>query len=87
MVSLAGAAALMLTPHLPALRDLPRVLVVPDADPGEKGQTGEALAARLAAWLTAKGCRADVATLPELCPDAPPECKDLADVAATKGKP
>ena len=83
-----GAAARMLEAHLPALRDVARVRVVPDADPGKKGAEGEALAARLVGWLRAAGVgRADVARLPDLCPDAPEGCKDLADVAeaAMKG--
>jgi len=83
-----GAAARMLEAHLPALRDVARVAVVPDADPGRKGAEGEALAARLVGWLRAAGVRrVDVATLPDLCPDAPEGCKDLADVAeaAMKG--
>jgi len=83
-----GAAARMLAAHLPALRDVARVAVVPDADPGRKGAEGEALAARLVGWLRAAGVRrVDVATLADLCPDAPEGCKDLADVAeaAMKG--
>jgi len=83
-----GAAARMLEPHLPALRDVRRVLVVPDADAGDKGAEGEALAARLVGWLRAAGCRAEVARLVDLCPDAPEGCKDLADVAnATRKEP
>ena len=82
-----GAAARMLEAHLPALRDVARVAVVPDADPGRKGAEGEALAARLVGWLRAAGVRrVDVATLPDLCPDAPEGCKDLADVAAAAMK-
>lgn len=77
-----GAAARMLEVHLPAMRSLPGVYVVPDNDPGEKGQTGYALAARLVAWLRAAGVKADLQTLGELCEHAPAECKDLADVAA-----
>jgi hypothetical protein len=76
------AAAKMLTPHLPALRDCRRVLVVPDADKGEKGDEGKALARRLVAWLRAAGCRSEMKTLGDLCPEAPEDCKDLADVAA-----
>lgn len=76
------AAARMLTPHLPALRDCRRVLVVPDADGGEKGTEGKALARRLVAWLRAAGCQSEMKTLKDLCPDAPEDCKDLADVAA-----
>jgi hypothetical protein len=80
-----GAAAQMLDAHLPALRDVRRVRVVPDADPGAKGAEGEAHAARLVAWLRCAGVRADLATLADLCPDAPPACKDLADIAKLKG--
>jgi len=76
-----GAAARMLTPNLPALRDVSRVLVVPDNDPGDKGAEGMAQAYKLAAWLRGNGCRADVALLADLCPDAAAGCKDLADVA------
>ena len=76
-----SGACKMLEAHLPALRSLRLVRVVPDADPGKKGAEGEALAAKLVAWLRAAGCRAEVSTLSELVPDAPPECKDLADVA------
>ena len=83
-----GAAARMLDAHLPALRAVRRVRVVPDADPGPKGAEGEALAARLVGWLRAAGCRAAVATLADLCPHAPEACKDLADAAAAaKGNP
>lgn len=82
-----GAAARMLEAHLPALRDVRRVRVVPDADAGAKGAEGEALAARLVAWLRCAGVRADLATLADLCPDAPPTCKDLADIAKMKGCP
>lgn len=82
-----GAAARMLEAHLPALRDVRRVRVVPDADPGPKGAEGDALAARLAGWLTFAGVRADVARLVDLVPDAPEGCKDLADVAATVKQP
>lgn len=78
------AAARMLTPHLDALRDCRRVVVVPDADKGEKGAEGKALGRRLVAWLRAAGCRAELKTLGDLCPDAPEDCKDLADVAAWK---
>lgn len=77
-----GAAARMLEAHLGTMRDMRRVRVVPDNDPGEKGAEGEALAARLVAWLRYAGVRADVATMRELCPDMPADCKDMADVAA-----
>ena len=72
-----GAAARMLDAHLPALRDVRRVRVVPDADAGDKGAEGEALAARLVAWLTFSGVRADVARLVDLVPDAPEGAKTL----------
>jgi len=76
-----GAAAKMLEAHLPALRNAKTVRVVPDNDGGEKGAEGEAKAAKLVGWLRAAGCRSELNTLAELCPTAPPECKDLADVA------
>ena len=76
-----SGACKMLEAHLPALRSLRLVRVVPDADPGPKGAEGEALAAKLVAWLRAAGCRAEVSTLPDLLPDLLPECKDLADAA------
>jgi hypothetical protein len=79
-----GAAAVALEPHLPALRDVRRVRVVPDADPGDKGAEGEALAARLAGWLRYAGGQADVARLADLVPDAPEGCKDLADIAKAR---
>ena len=82
-----GAAARMLEAHLPALRDVRRVRVVPDADPGPKGAEGEALAARLVGWLRFAGVRADVARLVDLVPDAPEGCKDLADVAKARNNP
>lgn len=83
-----GAVARMLEAHLPALRDMRRVRVVPDADPGAKGAEGEALAARLVGWLRFAGVKAEVSTMADLCPDAPEGCKDLADVAAKlKGCP
>lgn len=78
-----GACPRMLAPHLPALRDLRRVYVMPDNDPGEKGATGADMAAHLVGWLRAEGCRADVALMATLYPDAPADCKDLADLAAT----
>ena len=79
-----GAAARMLDPHLPALREARKVHVVPDNDPGAKGDEGQALAAKLVGWLRAAGCRATLSTLADLCPDAPEGCKDLADVAAAR---
>ena len=86
-----GAAARALDPLLPALLDCRRVLVVPDNDPGRKGLEGQALAARLVAWLRHAGARAEVATLADLglvrtddlgweeC-----EIKDLADAARSR---
>ena len=54
----------------------------------DRGQwQDQALAARLVGWLRAAGCRATLSTLPELYPDAPADCKDLADIAATKANP
>lgn len=80
-----GACARMLEPHLAELRRR-RVRVVPDNDPGEKGDTGQQLAARLVGWLRAAGCtRAEVSTMKDLLPDLPPECKDLGDAAKLKG--
>ena len=80
-----SGAVKMLEPHLPALRVLRRVRVVPDADPGPKGTEGERLASNLVAWLRAAGCCSDVATLADLIPDASTACKDLADVSKIKG--
>lgn len=80
-----SGACKMLEAHLPALRVLRRVHVVPDADPGPKGAEGERLAAKLVAWLRAAGCRAEVSTLADLIPDASTDCKDLADVSQMKG--
>lgn len=82
-----GAAARALEAHLPALRDARRVRVVPDADAGDRGAEGEALAARLVGWLQFNGVRADVARLVDLVPDAPEGCKDLADVSKARNKP
>ena len=82
-----GAIVKMLDPHLQALRAARLVRVVPDNDAGAKGAEGQALAARLVGWLRAAGCRATLSTLPELYPDAPADCKDLADIASTKANP
>ena len=82
-----GACARMLEPHLSALRDMNRVRVVPDNDQGDKGAEGEALGHRLVAWLRAAGVRSDLALLSDLCPNLPPDCKDLADAATLEGKP
>lgn len=80
-----GSCARMLDPHLPELRRR-RIRVVPDNDPGEKGDTGQQLAARLVGALRAVGCtRAEVSTMKDLLPDLPPECKDLGDAAKLKG--
>jgi len=82
-----GAIVKMLDPHLQALRAARLVRVVPDNDAGDKGAEGQALAARLVGWLRAAGCHATLSTLPELYPDAPADCKDLADIAAAKANP
>ena len=71
----------MLAPHLPALRRMREVLVMPDNDPGEKGAVGQEKAAALVGWLRAAGCKADLATMETLFPDLAAECKDLADAA------
>lgn len=77
-----AACPRMLEPHLPRLRDAGRVLVVPDADPGEKGAVGEAQANRLVGWLRWAGvAEAAVAQLADLVA-VPDGAKDLADVAA-----
>jgi hypothetical protein len=60
------------------------VLVVPDADGGEKEATGITHAANLAAALSSRGLRARTATLDELDPDAAGKGKDLADLAAAR---
>ena len=89
-----GAAARTLEPHLAALLDCRRVLVVPDNDPGAKGTEGQALAARLVGWLRHAGARADVATLADLGLVPADEVgwagcnvKDLADAAAARLQP
>lgn len=76
-----GACPQMLAPHLPALRRMREVLVMPDNDPGEKGAVGQEKAAALVGWLRAAGCKADLATMETLFPDLAAECKDLADAA------
>jgi hypothetical protein len=79
----ATAIPRMLDPHLPALRDFQRVLVMPDNDPKEEtARAGVAMASRLVANLRAADVRAQLVTLREIAPDAPAECKDLADLAA-----
>jgi len=80
-----SATARMLDPHLSALRDRHRVLVMPDNDPKEEtARQGVAMASRLVANLRAADVRAELVTLQELAPDAPADCKDLADLAAHK---
>lgn len=75
----------MMEAHLPALRDRHRVLVMPDNDPKEEtARQGVAMASRLVANLRAADVRAELVTLQELAPDAPADCKDLADLAAHK---
>jgi hypothetical protein len=80
-----GAAAAMLEEHAPALRDCDRVLVVPDADEGEKGRVGIEKAAGLVAWLRGVGARAELATLTDLCGPLPEGVKDFAELAKHKG--
>jgi hypothetical protein len=73
----------LLDPHLPALRDFRRVLVMPDNDADdETARQGLAMAGRLVANLRAAAVRAEIVTLDELAPNAPADCKDLADLAA-----
>lgn len=83
-----GADAMMLEPHLPKLRTLRHVYVMPDNDPGDAGAEHEAVAARLVGWLRSAGCaQAEVATMKDLCPEDT-DCKDLGEVAAKlKGCP
>lgn len=81
-----GAAPRMLEPHLSAMRDTDGVLVVPDADKGDKEAEGIAKANALVGWLRGAGCKAKTATLGELYADAPETCKDFADIAAQKGR-
>ena len=77
-----GNAHALLADHLPALREFRTIRVVPDNDEGEKGEVGAAKAAKLVGWLRNADCRAELATVPELCPNAPDNTNDLADVAA-----
>lgn len=74
----------MLEPHLPALRDLHRIAVMPDndADPA-KAAEGVALAGKLVALLRVEGCRAETITLDRLGVPVPPGCKDVAELAAS----
>lgn len=78
----------MLEPHLPALRDLDRIAVLPDndADPSKSAE-GVALAGRLVALLRVEGCRAETITLDRLGVPVPPECKDVAELAAVRQTP
>jgi hypothetical protein len=76
-----GGHARMLEPHLAALREVGPVHVVPDADPGQKGIEGQTRAAGLVAWLRARGIRAAVVTVADLCPELAKDCKDVADMA------
>jgi hypothetical protein len=78
-----GAAIKMLDEHMPALRDCARIGVMPDKDADKaKAETGIMLAGKLAANLRAAGCRAEVLELHQLGMELPPNCKDLADLAA-----
>ena len=77
--------ATMLEPHLPAMRDLQRIAVLPDNDADKaKAAQGIALAGKLVAFLRAGGCRADIVTLDQLGIPIPPGCKDVADLAAVR---
>ena len=74
-----GSAQRMLGPHLGVMRDLNEVLILPDADVGEKGDEGRAEAGRMAAWLNSTGVRARVESLGGL--GLPEGIKDLAEAA------
>jgi hypothetical protein len=79
----ATAVPRMLEDHLPTLREFRRVLVMPDNDPKEETRReGVTLASRLVANLRACDVRASLVSLQDLAPDAPENCKDLADLAA-----
>ena len=70
----------LLQDHLPALRALTEVLVVPDNDvDADKNQTGRAAADELSSWLLSRRVNASTVLLPEL--GAPNDCKDFADWA------
>lgn len=71
-----------LEPFLELLRDCPRVDVLADSDPGEKGTEGRILANELAAVLARKGIRSRVATLEELGFQG----KDLGEAAELSAK-
>jgi hypothetical protein len=80
--------ATMLEPHLTALRDIKRILVLPDNDADRaKAAQGIALAGKLVALLNAEGCRAEIASLDKLGFAINEGCKDLADVAAVRQAP
>ena len=75
----------MLAEHLTALREMKRILVLPDNDADRaKAAQGIALAGKLVALLNAEGCRAEIASLDKLGIAINEGCKDLADVAAVR---
>jgi hypothetical protein len=77
--------ATMLEPHFPKLREMKRILVLPDNDADKaKAAQGFALAGKLVAMLHAEGCNAEVAALNKLGLSIKEGCKDLADVAAVR---
>jgi hypothetical protein len=77
--------ATMLEPHLSALREMKRILVLPDNDTDKaKAAQGIALAGKLVAMLNAEGCRAEITSLDKLGFAIKEGCKDLADVAAVR---
>lgn len=77
--------ATMLGEHLTALREMKRILVLPDNDADRaKAAQGIALAGKLVALLNAEGCRAEIASLDKLGIAINEGCKDLADVAAVR---
>ena len=77
--------ATMLEPHFTKLREMKRILVLPDNDADKaKAAQGFALAGKLVAMLHAEGCNAEVAALDKLGLSIKEGCKDLADVAAVR---
>lgn len=77
--------ARMLEPHLSALRGMNRIGVMPDNDADrEKAAQGIAMAGKLVAMLRAADCRAEIVTIDKLGIPVPPECKDMADLAAVR---
>jgi DNA primase len=77
--------ATMLEPHFTKLREMKRILVLPDNDSDKtKAAQGVALAGKLVAMLHAEGCNAEVAALDKLGLSIKEGCKDLADVAAVR---